>query len=185
MQDNEIVELYFNRNEGAISATDEKYGAYLTKIAYNITSDTEDSKEAVNDTYLAAWNAIPPQKPSVLRTFLSKITRRISIDIVRKSSRKKREGSQYEITLTELEGCIGREDTQNEIEAKILGEAINAFLRSLSSDARNAFICRYYFIDSMRDTAKHLGMTEAKLKSLLFRTRNSLREHLKKEGFEV
>ena len=185
MQDNEIVELYFNRNENAISKTDEKYGAYLTTIAYNITSDTEDSKEAVNDTYLAAWNSIPPQKPSVLRTFLSKITRRISIDIVRKNTRKKRGVSQYELTLAELEGCIGREDTQDELEARILGEAISAFLRSLSNDARSAFICRYYFLDSMHDTAKYLGMTEAKLKSLLFRTRASLREYLQKEGFEV
>lgn len=185
MQDNQIVELYLMRNESAISVTDEKYGAYLNKIAYNITSDTEDSKEAVNDTYLAAWNAIPPQKPNVLRTFLSKITRRISIDIIRKSSRKKREGSQYELTLTELEGCVGREDTQNEIETRILGEAINTFLRSLSPDARNAFVCRYYFLDSIHDTAERLGMTEAKLKSLLFRTRNSLREYLKKEGYEV
>ena len=185
MQDYEIVELYFARSERAISATDEKYGSYLNKIAYNITADTEDSKESVNDTYLAAWNAMPPHKPSVLRTFLSKLTRRIAIDRVRKSSRKKRRTSQYELSLDELEGCVSDKNVGDELDARLLGEAISTFLRTLSPDARNAFICRYYFLDSVSDTAARLDMSESRLKSLLHRTRASLREYLTKEGFEV
>lgn len=185
MQDYEIVELYFQRNERAISATDEKYGPYLNKIAYNITADTEDSKESVNDTYLAAWGAMPPHRPSVLRTFLTKLTRRIAIDRVRKSNRKKRAASQYELSLDELGGCVRDEDIGDAIDAKMLGEAISAFLRLQSPEARNAFICRYYFLDSVRDTAVRLDMSEAKLKSLLHRTRASLREYLTKEGYEI
>ncbi len=185
MQDYEIVELYFARNERAISATDEKYGAYLNKIAYNVTADAEDSKESVNDTYLAAWGAMPPHRPSVLRTFLSKLTRRIAIDRVRKSTRKKRVASQYELSLNELEGCVSDVDIDDAIDAKMLGEAISTFLRMQSPEARNAFICRYYFLDSIRDTALRLDMSESRLKSLLHRTRNSLREYLAKEGIEV
>ena len=185
MQDYEIVELYFERDERAISATDEKYGTYLNKIAYNITADAEDSKESVNDTYLGAWEAIPPHRPSVLRTFLSKLTRRIAIDKVRKSTRKKRIGSQYELSLGELEACVGSDSASDTLDAKLLGEAISTFLRTLSPEARNAFICRYYFLDSVSDTAMRLDMSEAKLKSLLHRTRASLREYLLKEGYEV
>ncbi len=185
MQDYEIVDLYFSRSESAINATDEKYGAYLTKIAYNVTNNDEDSKESVNDTYLAAWNSMPPHRPSVLRTFLSKLTRRIAIDKVRMSTRKKRIGSQYELSLSELQSCVGSPDVGDTLDAKLLGEAISAFLREQSPDARNAFICRYYFLDSVRDTAARLCMSEAKLKSLLHRTRAALREYLTKEGFEV
>lgn len=185
MQDYEIVELYFQRNERAISATDEKYGAYLSKVAYNVTANKEDSKESVNDTYLAAWGAIPPHRPNVLRTFLSKLTRRIAIDRVRKSNRQKRGASQYELSLGELEGCVSDVSVGDAIDARILGEAISAFLRTQSPEARNAFICRYYFLDSVRDTAVRLDMSESKLKSLLHRTRNSLREYLTKEGFEI
>lgn len=185
VQDHEIVALYYSRDESAIENTQNKYGKYLMKIAYNITNDTLDSEESVNDTYLAAWNTIPPQKPSVLKTFLSKITRRISIDIVRKQNRKKRGGSEFLYSLDELSDVVSDSTPDDTLDAKLLGEAISAFLRTLAPDARNAFVCRYYFLDSMDDIADMLELSGSKLKSMLHRTRISLREYLKKEGFDV
>ena len=186
MQDEKIVELYWSRDENAIRETQDKYESYLYKIAYNILSDKEDSNESVNDTYLAAWNSMPPHKPNVLSTYLGKLTRRISIDIFRKRNRIKRQGSEYTLSLTELEDCISNDNSpENDYEAKVLGEAINAFLRTLSNDARNVFIGRYYFLDSVKDVANYCGISEAKAKTLLHRTRNSLREHLEKEGFGI
>lgn len=186
MQDEKIVELYWQRDESAIRETRDKYGAYLHKIAYNILSDAEDSYESVNDTYLAAWNSMPPHKPSVLSTYLGKLTRRISIDIFRKRNRQKRQATEYSVSLNELGDCLTDGNTpENEYEVKLLAECINTFLRTLSEDARNTFIGRYYFLDSVKDVAKYCGMSESKAKTLLFRTRNSLREYLKKEGFEL
>lgn len=186
MQDEKIVELYWNRDENAIRETQEKYENYLYKIAYNILSDKEDSNESVNDTYLAAWNSMPPHKPNVLSTYLGKLTRRISIDIFRKRNRIKRQGSEYALSLTELQDCISDDNSpEKDYEAQILGEAINAFLRTLSVDARNVFIGRYYFLDSVKDVANYCGISESKAKTLLHRTRNSLREYLEKEGFEI
>lgn len=185
VNDSEIVALYFERNENAIGATSEKYGKYLFKIAYNVTNNTEDSEESVNDTYLAAWRAMPPQRPSVLKTFLSKITRRISIDRVRAKGRQKRFSSEYALSLDELAGVVSSDTPDDTLDARLLGEAISAFLRTLSPDARNAFVCRYYFLDSISNVAATLDMSESKLKSLLHRTRVSLREYLSKEGFDI
>ena len=185
MIDNEIVMLYWNRDESAITETQAKYGKYLTKIAYNITNDTEDSEESVNDTYLAAWNTIPPQRPGLLKTFLSKLTRCIAIDRVRLQNRKKRGGGEYTVSLDELSEITTGNTPDDTLDAKMLGEAVSAFLRTLSPDARNAFICRYYFLDSTKDVAESLEISTSKLKSLLHRTRISLREYLQKEGFDI
>ncbi len=186
MEDKNIVELYWARNENAITETQNKYENYLTKIAYNILSDMEDSKESVNDTYLAAWNSMPPHKPDVLSAYLSKITRRISIDIFRRKNRQKRQGTEYALSLNELKDCVSKTDSaEDNFEIKLLANAINDFLRTLPDDARNLFIGRYYFLDSLKDAAKYCGMTESKAKSLLFRTRCKLKDHLEKEGFEL
>ncbi|MBR5201842.1 MAG: sigma-70 family RNA polymerase sigma factor [Clostridia bacterium] len=186
MQDEKIVELYWQRDESAIHETQEKYETYLYKIAYNILSDEEDSMESVNDTYLAAWNSMPPHRPNVLSTYLGKLTRRISIDIFRKRNRVKRQSSEYALSLTELEDCISSNDSpEKDYEAQVLGEVINTFLHTLSNDARNVFIGRYYFLDSVKDVANYCGISEAKAKALLFRTRNSLKEYLIKEGYEL
>ncbi len=186
MQDEKIVELYFQRDESAIAHTQEKYNLYLYKIAYNILADSEDSKESVNDTYLAAWNSIPPHKPSVLSTYLGKITRRISIDIFRKRNRVKRQGSEYAVSLTELSECISDNRTpESDLEIKSLGEAINTYLGTISADARNIFIGRYYFLDSVSNVARYCGISESKAKISLHRTRKGLGEYLKKEGFIV
>ena len=183
MNDWEIVELYFERSENAIGETAKKYGQYLAKIAYNILYDQLDTEECVNDTYLAAWNSMPPHKPSVLSTFLSKLTRRISIDRLRMKVRKKRGASQYVLSLDELSDVVSESSPEKEVDTKLLADCISAFLRALPTDTRAAFVSRYYYLDSTRDVAKMLGMSEGKLKSLLHRTRRSLREHLVKEGF--
>ena len=128
MQDEMIVALYWKRDEKAISETERKYGRYLSKIAYNILSDWEDSKETVNDTYLKAWNSMPTHKPGVLSTYLGKITRQLSIDAFRTRNRDKRKHSEYAVSLSELEDCIsGSETTEQSVELKLLAEAINTY----------------------------------------------------------
>ena len=186
MQDEMIVDLYWKRDESAISETDRKYGRYLSKIAYNILSDWEDSKETVNDTYLKAWNSMPTHKPSVLSTYLGKITRQLSIDAFRTRNRDKRKHSEYAVSLSELEDCIsGSETTEQRIELKLLAEAINTYLYTLPAEARNTFVGRYYFADPIREVADYYGMSEPKVKSMLYRTRQGLKEYLEKEGYAL
>lgn len=186
MEDNIIVQMYWQRNEDAIAETKNKYNNYLMKIANNILMNLEDSKESVNDTYLHTWNCIPPNRPKVLSTFLAKITRRISIDMYRKSHRQKRGGSSYEMSLTELEECIPNRDTPEKvIEERALAQSINRFLKGLSPQSRNTFISRYFYNDSIKDVAKLYNMSQSKVKSLLFRTRKELKIFLEKEDFSV
>ena len=184
MNDEQIVSLYWDRDETAIQETEEKYDRYLTKIAYNILNNPEDSRESVNDTYLAAWNSMPPHRPSVLSAYLAKLTRRISIDLFRYRTRDKRLGSEYAISLSELNDCVSGGNTTEEIvNVKLLADAIGIYLRTQSVEARTAFLGRYYFLDSVREVAAYLGISESKCKTLLFRTRKGLREYLEKEGF--
>ena len=186
MKDHQIVELYWERNEDAIRQTQRKYGAYLSKVAYNILSDFEDSKECVNDTYLAAWNSMPSNRPGTLSAYLGKITRQISIDVFRKRHTVKRYASEYAVSLEELGDSFSDGVTPELVlNAKLLDEAINRFVRELPDDARNTFIGRYYFFDSLKDVAAYCGMSESKAKSLLYRTRQSLRAYLVKEGFDL
>ena len=186
MEDEKIVSLYWQRNESAIRETEIKYDRYLTKIAYNILSDAQDSRESVNDTYLAAWNSMPPHRPGVLSTYLGKLTRRISIDCFRRRTRQKRGGSEYELSLSELGECVsGGNSTEEIYNAKLLADTIGIFLRLQSEEVRNAFIGRYYFLDSIKEVAAYCGMTESKCKTLLHRTRVALKEYLREEGFEV
>lgn len=186
MQDEQIVDLYWDRNELAIHETEQKYGRYLTKIAYNILADLEDSKESVNDTYLSAWNSMPPHKPGILSTYLAKITRRISIDIYRKRNRKKRQASEYALSLEELADCVSAGNTTEQaMNVQLLAEAINEYLYGISPEARNTFIGRYYFMDSLKEVARYCGMSEAKAKTLLYRTRCGLKLYLEKEGLDL
>ena len=186
MKDAEIVDLYWEREEAAIQQTQQKYGAYLSKVAYNILSDFEDSKECVNDTYLKAWNSMPPHKPRVLSTYLGKITRELSIDKFRKKNSAKRYASEYAFSLDELGDSLSDGGTPEQaFDAKQLDTAINRFLRTLPDDARNTFIGRYYFFDSLKDVAEYCGMSEAKAKSMLYRTRQGLKVYLVKEGFDL
>lgn len=183
MEDVGIVSLYWKRDEAAIDHTEKKYGRYLTAIAYNILADTEDSKESVNDTYLAAWNSMPPHKPAVLSTYLGKLTRRISIDLFRKRTSEKRGGGEYALSLEELGDCIGSNSTEEAADVQALSEAIAGFLQDISPDARNVFLGRYYYLDPVKKIACYCGITEAKCKILLHRTRQALWTYLQKEGF--
>ena len=186
MEDAQIVSLYWDRSETAIQETEKKYDRYLTKIAYNILNNLEDSRESVNDTYLAAWDSMPPHRPSVLSTYLAKITRRISIDLFRYRTRDKRMGGEYAISLSELGDCVsGGNSTEEAVNAKLLADAIGIFLRLQSEEVRTAFIGRYYFLDPVKEVARYCGITESKCKSMLHRTRQNLKEYLIKEGFAV
>lgn len=184
MEDNVIVDLYWERDENAIRETENKYSRYLLKIAYNILMDFEDSEESVNDTYLKAWNSIPPHKPRFLSTYLGKITRQVSIDIFRKRKSEKRSGSEYALSLLELEECVTDGKTpEQELELQILADTISSYLYSLSEESRNVFICRYFFMDSIREIAGYQNASESKIKSMLHRARIGLKKYLEKEGF--
>lgn len=186
MDDSQIVSLYWDRDETAIRETETKYDRYLTKIAYNILSDLEDSRESVNDTYLAAWESMPPHRPTILSAYLAKLTRRISIDRFRYRTRDKRMASEYAISLEELGDCVSGGNTTEEIvNVKLLADAIGVYLRLQSPEVRTAFLGRYYFLDPVREVARYCGMSESKCKSLLHRTRLGLKDYLRKEGFDL
>ena len=186
MEDAEIVALYWSRNEDAITQTKAKYGAYLNRVAYNILSDLEDSQECVSDTLLAAWRSMPDNRPKNLRTYLGKITRQVSIDLYRRRNRMKRYASEYAISLEELgDSFTDGRTPEDELNARLLTETVNRFLRTLPDEARNTFIGRYYFFDSVKNVARYCGMSESKCKSILYRTRQSLKVYLQKEGFDL
>ena len=186
MEDDEIVELYWARDEDAITQTKTKYGAYLNRVAYNILSDLEDSQECVSDTLLAAWRSMPDNRPKNLRTYLGKITRQVSIDLYRRRNRMKRYASEYAISLEELgDSFTDGRTPEDELNARLLTETVNRFLRTLPDEARNTFIGRYYFFDSVKNVARYCGMSESKCKSMLYRTRQSLKVYLQKEGFDL
>lgn len=184
MEDERIVDLYWERNGSAISETAEKYGKYLHSISYQILQNSEDAEECVNDTYNDAWQSMPPHRPSVLSTFLGKITRRISIDLWRKFSAEKRGGGTAALALDELEDCVsGIEDVVTEVEGLELQKKLNDFLLSLPKLERQVFMCRYWYMDTISDIAKHFACSESKIKSMLYRTRKKLGTMLKKEGY--
>ena len=183
-EDREIVGLYWERQEKAIRATQEKYGRYLMKIAQNILPDPADREECINDVYLKAWSSIPPHRPEVLSTYLGKLTRERAIDIHRKNHSQKRGGSEYALSLSELEEILPAGDTTvTEAERHRLDLVLDAWLRTLSPEMRKVFVSRYFYADPVRDIASHLGLSESKVKSMLFRARNGLKEQLIEEGF--
>ncbi len=183
MEDNKIIGLYWERNESAISETAEKYGAYLYKIAFNILSDAEDSEESVNDTYLGAWNTIPPEKPNILSAFLSKITRNISLNKWRNKYAKKRGNGEIAAAFEEIEECIPAEsDVISEIETKELARMISDYLKKLPENERRIFVRRYYYLDSVDNISEKYGFSKSKVASMLHRTRKKILSHLEKEG---
>ena len=174
MEDHEIINLYYDRAQQAIIETSGKYNAYCMHIARAILGDEEDAKECVNDTWLKAWNTIPPQKPQHLAAYLGRLTRNASIDRMRTRTRKQRGGHETELVLEELQ--------ESEIEGRELTAAINAFLKTLSAFDRNVFVCRYWYLDPVRDIAKAAHASESRIKSILFRLRKKLRKYLTEEG---
>ena len=186
MEDRKIVELFLSRDENAISESDKKYGRYCFSIANNILHNNEDSQECVNDTYLGAWNAIPPHEPEVLSTFLGKITRRLSLKKWRSKSTLKRGGGLTEISLDELEDCIPSGKSIDEsLELSELTDIINSFLEGLSRDERRIFVRRYWYCDSISDIATRFSFSESKVKMSLKRTRDHLVKILYKGGYFV
>lgn len=183
MEDEKIIELYFERNESAISETAEKYGNYLYKIAFNILSDNEDSEESVNDTYMSAWNTIPPEKPNIFSAFLSKITRYISFNRYRAGKAEKRGGGEITAAFEEIEECVpDKSNIYDEIETKELAEIISDYLKKLPETERKIFVCRYYYLDSLSDISKQFGFSQSKVASMLHRTRKKILSNLEKEG---
>ncbi len=184
MEDERLVTLYWAREEAALEETEKKYGPYLTQIAYNLLADWEDSRECVNDTYWKAWNSMPPHRPRILRTYLGKITRQVSIDRIRRRASRKRQASAYTVSLSELEEAVSAGDaTDQAADLHLLGGAISAFLKSLSPEARCAFVGRYYYLDSIREIAAYCGTNTSQVKSMLHRTRQKLKTYLEQEGF--
>ena len=184
MDDGKIAELYWNRSEQAVEETRTKYGAYCYSIALNILNSREDAEESVNDTYHAAWNCMPPHRPSVLATFLGKLTRRISIDRWRKGHAARRGGGEITLALEELEECIaGHGSVEEELERQELIDLVNSFLKTLADTERRVFLCRYWYMDSVSDIAGQFGFSESKVTSMLHRTRGKLRVQLEKEGY--
>jgi len=184
MNDSEIIELYWNKNTNAISASMEQYGAYCFSVANRILDDEQDSEECVNDTWMRAWDAIPPTRPTVLKVFLAKITRRLSFDRYKARRSLKRGGGDVPLVLEELSECIASEsDVEGLVDAKQLGEVINRFVLTLSEREQNLFVRRYFFSEPIKAIASRFELNENYVNVTLSRIRSRLRSHLSKEGY--
>lgn len=184
MEDSQIVELYWRKDADAISETSSKYGPYCFAIADNILHNTEDSEECVNDTWLHAWNAMPPQRPNVLRMFLAKITRNLSINRFKARSTEKRGGGEILLVLDELADCLaGETDVEREYEGRELEQCIRRFVRGLPERDGNVFVRRYFFTEPVAAIAERYELTENNVMVILSRTRKKLRLRLAKEGY--
>lgn len=180
MDDLQIVELFWQRSEKAITESQQKYYGYCSTIAYNILHSPEDTEECVNDTWIKAWNTIPPSRPHRLSVFLGKIIRNIALDRYRKNKTLKRGKGQAAICLDELAECIA--DGKNFADDLVVKDTLNYFLQSLNSKKRHIFMLRYWYLFSIKDIAKYCSMSEGAVKMSLQRTRIVLKEFLEKEG---
>lgn len=185
MDDSRIVDLYLQRDERAIRESADKYGKALKKIAMNIIAERESAEECENDTYLKAWQSIPPNEPrSYLFAFLARIIRFTAINRARKKERELQKTVLVELD-EEMEACLpSRVSVEEEIDARELSAAVSSFLRGLEEEKRNFFIRRYFFLDPLKDIAAFYGVTESKVRSSLFRVRKDLKEYLEQEGYE-
>lgn len=185
MDELEIIELYWERNEIAIDETSARYGRLLYKISFNILSNHEDSQECVNDTYIKTWESIPPERPRSLTAYLGRIVRNLSIDYWNKSRAKKRYAG-GDLLLSELIDCIPSQETVwSEVETKILSIIISDWLNALAREDRNLFVRRYWFCDSIKDLANKAGTSPNKLASHMYRLRSNLKDVLEKEGVSL
>lgn len=179
MEDERIIDLYWQRSDQAISETAAKYGAYCRTIAYNILSSAEDTEECVNDTYFSAWSSMPDKRPKVLSAYLAKITRNHALSRVFERKRQKRGGGELALALDELDDCVASAyDLEQEVADRELERMINAFLRGLPDTERQVFLCRYWFMAPVADIAERFGFSRSKTASMLHRTRQKLRQHL-------
>ena len=186
MSDEEIVDLYWDRNERAIHETDKKYGSYLYVIAYNIIRDRLDCEECVNDTYLGTWNRIPPTRPHVFQVFLTKIMRNIAIDRYRKKNALKRVPSELTMSLEELDDTFPALASEEEdYLISQVAEILNAYIRTLSDKVQFAFVCRYYYADRVSNIATMLGVSENTVYRYLNDAKEGLKKELEKGGISV
>ncbi len=186
MDDNSIIQLYWDRNDQAISITSEKYGHYCKSIAKNILNNDEDAEECVNDTYLNAWNSMPAYWPEQLAAFLGKITRNLSFNKYKHNRAQKRGGGEITLVLDELTDCVSDTDNiEQMIDRQELVKAINTFVRSLSLEKRNIFVRRYWYADSVSKIAADYGMLQGSVSKTLERTRKKLKLYLAERGFEL
>ncbi|MBE6789754.1 MAG: sigma-70 family RNA polymerase sigma factor [Ruminococcaceae bacterium] len=185
MDDNAIIELYFQRNESAVRETAVKYGGFIRYVAFGITGNNEDTEECENDTYLKIWNSVPPERPEYFKAYIGKIVRNCAIGIWRKNTASKRNGG-LTVLLDELSECIpSKESVEDEFLVRETAEIINAFLGTLSKEDRAVFILRYYYGDSIKNIAERAARSPSDISSKLFRIRNKLKKELEKEGVAV
>ena len=185
MDDEKIVQLYFDRDEQAILETANKYGRYCHYIAYQILTNDEDAEEVVNDTYLKAWNTIPPQRPDPLKSYVGTISRQLALNVYKEQHTQKR-GGQVPLVLDELSDCIPNPENHENIgESIALSEALSRFLRALPQKTRNIFIRRYFYMSPVAEIARDFSMKESNVTMHLLRTRRKLEQFLKKEDFDV
>ncbi len=185
LDDNQIVDLYWNRDERAIDETDKKYRNYLHTIAYNIVHDRLDCEECLNDTYLGTWNSIPPTRPNILQAFLARIMRNVAVDKYRKNHAAGRVPSELIVSLDELDEAMIYEDTSSEdATVAAVAEALNRYLKGLDEREQLIFVCRYYYADRIADIAKMMGVSEKTVSRALHSMRDRLRDELEKEGVE-
>lgn len=183
MQDSQIIDLYWDRNEQAITETQRSYGSYCHSIAFHILYDHDDADECVNDTWLRAWNAIPPQRPGKLALFLGTITRNLSLDRWKGKHAMKRGSGEMTLALDELAECVpDRNSTEDAVEAAELERLLNEFLHTLPERECNVFLRRYWYVEEYKDIAKKYGMNLNTVRTTLFRTRAKLKSFLEKEG---
>lgn len=203
MKDKEIIDLYWSRDPSAIVVSSKQYGAYCHQIAWNILHNMEDCEECINETWFRAWNAMPDARPDYLASFFGTITRRLSLDCYRKNRAWKRGGGEVALVYDELRDCMPQDSftpgqlsdsskaeiSDNNIEAHlnaiVLTDALNAFLEKLDRNHRILFVRRYWYADSIKDLAYHFHYSESRVKSILFRTRKKLKQHLEKEGITI
>lgn len=182
MEETNIIRLLFERDESVIEIVSQQFGAYCRKIAYNVLHDAQDAEECVNDVWMRLWNSIPPNNPNSLLAYLATITRNTAIDIYKRHHAEKRIQSEYTASLDELDECI---PDSNNYDISDLGDTLNRFLKLQSAESRIIFVKRYYFCHSIAEISKSCGISQSKVKSSLFRTRNKLKEYLIKENYTI
>ena len=186
MEDSQLINLFFERSEAAIEKTEVQYGKYCMTIARNVLHNEEDAEECVNDAFFAAWNAIPPARPSCFRAFIGKITRNIALDRYDKQTAAKRGGGEITEVIDELAETIpAKETVESQIEGKELGRLINTFLAGLPKEKRILFVRRYWYLGSIEEISEEYGLSKSNVKTSLLRIREKLREFLLAQGYVV
>ncbi len=186
MDDTKIIDLYWTRSESAISETAKKYGSYCRSIAFRILRNDQDSEECVNDTWLGAWNAMPPKRPAVLSTFLGRITRNLSLNRWKRCCAEKRGSGEMAVALEELQECVPAPDgVEAALDDMALADALSRFLFSLPQESQKIFVQRYWYLCSIREIASNCGASTSKVKMSLLRSRQGLRKFLQKEGISL